>query len=438
MKLAIVGGAGVRVPLLVRGLTRADLPIAEIALFDTDRARLSVMAPLTQRLAGKVPISWCDSTAPCLDGASFVFTSIRVGGIDARARDEQIAMAHGIVGQETVGPGGFAMAMRTIPHMVDYAHLVERHAPDAWVINFTNPVGIITEAVRSETSARIIGICDTPTELFEDIAHALEVPSAECHFDYFGLNHLGWVREVYHRGRPQLDRLWESAERLRAIYRVPLFEPEFLRSLRLLPTEYVYYYYRSHDAFENVRRAARSRGMVIQQLNAKLFDDLAAPGADTIATYEAYLAARNAGYLQIESGAASITCPERSGGRAHSPWAELTGYDKIALAVVRAIHTNSGAIIPLNVTNNGNLPELQDSDVVEVPCAVNANGALPLHVGPVPQQVRDLLIQVKDYERRTVRAALSQNRQTAQDALARNPLVADRALAGRLLEALDA
>jgi 6-phospho-beta-glucosidase len=429
MKLGVIGGAGVRAPLLVHGLTRSDLPIDEIALYDPDAQRLALIAPLAQRLSSGALVTPCDTAEACIDGADYVFTSIRVGGIDGRAHDERTALDHGIVGQETVGPGGFAMAMRTIPHIVEYARMVERRAPDAWIVNFTNPVGIVTQAVRTATSAKVVGICDTPTELFEEIAHAVDLPSGECYFDYFGLNHLGWVREVYHRGRPQLHRLWESPERLRRVYRVPLFEPEFLSGLRLLPTEYVYYYYRPARALENVRRAGQSRGAVIQQLNAQLFQDLAQPGVDTVAVYEAYLAARDAGYMQIESGA---TAP-----RARSPWSELTGYDKIALAVVRAIHTNSGAIIPLNVANGGNLPELEDGDVVEVPCTVNANGPLPLHVGAAPPSVRDLLVKVKEYERRTVRAALSRDPDSGADALACNPLVADTALASRLFAALQ-
>ncbi len=430
MKLAVIGGAGVRTPLLIHGLTRSDVPISSVCLYDPDQTRLAVIAPLAARLSGGATVTASSSVAECVEGADFVFTSIRVGGIEARARDEATALDHGVIGQETVGPGGFAMAMRTIPHIVEYAKEVERRAPDAWIINFTNPVGIITEAVHTATGAKIIGICDTPTELFEEIAHALGLASQECHFDYFGLNHLGWVREVYHDGRPQLHRLWDDPARLASIYRVPLFDPVFLRELRLLPTEYVYYYYRARDAFENVKRAGRSRGHVIQQLNVKLFEDLAEPDADARIVYEAYLAARDGGYMQIESG---TTAPRKP-----SPWAALTGYDKIALSVLRAIHFNTGAIIPLNVCNRGNLPELETDDVVEVPCTVTRNGALPLHVGPVPTAVLELLLRVKDYERRTVKAALSGDRDAARVALARNPLVADTALADRLIDAMTA
>lgn len=428
MKLALIGGGGARTPLLVNGLIRSDLPIREISLYDPDRSRLALMTNLARTRAGSVALTAADTAADAVTGADFVFISIRVGGIAARAHDEATALAHGIVGQETVGPGGFAKAMRTVPHVVAYARDVQAHAPEAWIINFTNPVGIVTQAVRTATGARVIGICDTPTELYEEVRHALEVPSTDSYVDYFGLNHLGWIREVYHRGEPQLHRLWEEPERLARIYRSPLFAREFLEKLRLLPTEYVYYYYRSADAYANVMRAGTSRAKVIEGLNRQLFADLAGPSQDPVTVYESYIAARDAGYMQIESGSAAA--------RVKSPWAEVTGYDKIALNTVRGIHFDSNAIIPLNVLNRGNLPDLADEDVIEVPCVVNGAGALPLHSGAVPEAVRSLLVHVKEYERLTVEAALSRDVDAATRALARNPLVPDVATAERLVAAL--
>jgi 6-phospho-beta-glucosidase len=428
MKLAIIGGAGVRTPLLINGLSRSDLPIEQIALYDPDQARLEVVAALARRVSGKIHVTTSRSSADAIAGADFVFLSIRVGGIASRARDEATALDLGLVGQETVGPAGFAMAMRTIPHVVAYAREVAALAPSAWIINFTNPVGIITQAVRTATGARIIGICDTPTETYEEVCHALDVPSAEAFVDYFGLNHLGWVREVYHHGVPQMHRLWDEPARLARVYRTPLFTPDFLRELRLLPTEYVYFYYYGEQAVTNTRRAGNSRGRVIEQLNVQLMQDLAKGERDAVETYEAYIAARDAGYMQIESGSSTP--------RTKSPWAEVTGYDRIALNTVRAIHFNTGAIIPLNVDNRGNLPDLEDDDVVEVPCVVNTNGALPLHVGPVPQQIRSLLHQMKDYERLTVKAALTGDAALARRALASNPLVPTPDAADALLSSL--
>jgi 6-phospho-beta-glucosidase len=427
MKVAVIGGAGVRTPLLVNGLTRSDLPIDEIALFDTDHERLSVIAPLAASSGAPVR-SYADVRA-CVRDASFVILSIRVGGISARARDEAIAIEHGTVGQETVGAGGFAMAMRTIPHAVGYARLVEREAPRAWVISFTNPVGIVTQAMIGSSAARVIGICDTPTELFEDVAHALEIDSSQCSFDYFGLNHLGWLREVYWCGEPQLPRLWSDRARLERVYRARLFDAPFLERLRLLPTEYLFYYYRPDAAVENTRQSGGTRGRAIAQLNDQLFRDLAVAGTGRLLVYERYLHARNAGYMQVESGSAQPI--------ARSSWAELTGYDKIALNVIRAVHFNTNAVIPLNVPNRGALRDLDDQDVVEVPCVVNANGAHPLAVGPVPDVVRELLVAVKEYERLTVDAAVTPSEESATRALTSNPLVGDPALARRLVEALQ-
>jgi 6-phospho-beta-glucosidase len=332
------------------------------------------------------------------------------------------------VGQETIGPGGFAMALRTVPEVVRYAQTVVQRAPHAWIINFTNPVGIVTQAVQTATQAKVIGICDTPTELFEEIAHALELPSAECYFDYVGLNHLGWVREVFFDGEPQIHRFWEQPELLDRLYRAPLFPRELLLRLRLLPTEYCYYYYRPGDAFENVKKAGHTRALVIRELNARLFAALVRHDDDPLVVYERYIAARAAGYMRLESGSqAPLT---------QSPWAQLTGYDKIALQTVRAMHENSGALLPLNVRNRGNLPELEENDCIEVTCAVNANGALPLYTGSAPDAVRDLIVQVKDYERLTVAAALARDPELAARALARNPLVTSPELARQLVAAM--
>lgn len=427
MRIAVIGGASVRTPLLVRGLSASDLPLGEVRLFDTDQERLALVAPLARELAGPVTVTPCATPAACLEGADFVFASIRAGGIEARAQDERAALARGVVGQETVGPAGFAMALRNIPPLLAYAREVERLAPQAWLINFTNPVGIVTQALLDQAGVKVIGICDTPTELFEQAARALGLPVGECHFDYFGLNHLGWLREVRHRGEPQLERLWREPERLARLYRAPLFEADFLARLRLLPTEYLFYYYRPERAVENTRRAGESRGAVIEHLNRELFAALRAASGPLRPIYEDYLARRDAGYMKIESGAVAPAAPRRTEG---------SGYDRIALAVVRAIHFNTGAVLPLSVPNRGSIPHLEDGDVVEVPCVVDANGARPLHVGPVPEQVRELLARVKDYERLTARAAVSRAREAAAEALARNPLVGTRARAEELVPLL--
>lgn len=430
MKIAVIGGAGVRVPLLVNGLAHASLGIDEFALYDPDGPRLRVIANLAARRAGAARVTTYGRVAPAVDGARFVITSIRVGGIEARRRDEQAALAAGIVGQETVGPAGFAMAVRTIPPLVAHAREVMRLAPNAWIVNFTNPAGLVTQALIEETGARVVGICDTPMEGFQEIAHALGVPAAECRFDYIGLNHLGFVREVCWRGTPQLARLWNDPVALGGVYRTPLFSPARLRELGLLPTEYVFYYESPERAVANLRAAGETRGGVIARLTGELFADLSAGVPDPVGRYERYLADRSAGYMQLEAGGVRRQA-------APAPWAHLTGYDKVALNTIQAMVHHTNAIIPLNVRNGGNIPELEDEDIIEAPCVVNANGPQPLHVGALPEQVRDLVLRVKAFERATIAAVRTGRRDALVDALALNPLVPTRAAAASLVGALQ-
>ncbi len=439
MKVAIIGGAGVRVPLLVGGLATSDLRIREIHLYDIDQGRLTVIAALAAHMARTVRVISSTSPESAIEGADFVITSIRVGGAAQRARDEAAAIALNVVGQETVGPVGFAMAVRTIPAMVEYGRLVSRLAPRAWLINFSNPVSIITQAVHQETDAKLIGICDTPMEMFEDAAHALDLPASVCSYDYFGLNHLGWLRDVLFEGKGELHRIWDDDAKLLSAYRSPLFEPERLRALKLLPTEYLYYYYRPDVALANMKRAGSSRGQHVAKLTEEFFADLRRAAALAPADqrrlkpslsdrYQQYLAARDSSYMSIETGE---TTP-----RLKPDWAELSGYDRIALMTMRAIVHDQGAIIPLDVANHGTLPFLDNDDIVEVPCRVDQDGPRPRFVGPVPDSPRELIERVKIYERATVKAALTGDRNDAIDALALNPLVPSRDKAAQLVGAL--
>ena len=427
MKIAIIGGAGVRVPLLAGGLSRSDLRISELALYDIDQDRLRIIAGLASQMANGIKITTASTPEAAIEGADFVITSIRVGGAAQRAKDEAVALAHDIIGQETIGPAGFAMAVRSIPPIVEYGRLVARLAPRAWMINFTNPVSIITQAVHQETDARLIGICDTPLEMFEDAAHALGLPASVCGYDYFGLNHLGWLRDVLFEGQGQLHRIWDDDAKLMSAYRAPLFEPERLRELKLLPTEYLYYYYRPDHALAKIKASGSSRGQAVAKLTDELFQALEPSRPQALELYQRYLAARDSSYMQLETGSAPRIKPD---------WAELSGYDRIALITIRAIVKNQGAIIPLDVPNRGIFPFLGDEDIIEVPCRVDKDGPVPQLVGPIPDAPRELIERVKAYERATIHAALSGDREQLIDALALNPLVASRAQASQLAKAM--
>jgi 6-phospho-beta-glucosidase len=259
-------------------------------------------------------------------------------------------------------------------------------------------------------------------EMFEDAAHALGLPASVCSYDYFGLNHLGWLRDVLFEGEGQLHRIWNDDAKLKSAYRSPLFEASMLREMRLLPTEYLYYYYRPEVALANLKRAGSSRGQTVAKLTDELFKN------PSLENYQRYLAKRDASYMEMESGA---TAP-----RIKPDWAELSGYDRIALFTIRAIANNSGAIIPLDVPNRGTLPFLDDEDIIEVQCRVDHDGPQPQAVAPIPDHARELITTVKKYERATISAALSGDRHQLAGALALNPLVPSTALAERLVAAM--
>ena len=441
MKLTIIGGAGVRVPLLTNGLFRRDTAIAvdELSLFDTNRERAEIIARISEAMArragGKLRVSLPRSLEEALEGCSFVVSSIRVGGIGGRVQDERIALRHGLPGQETVGPGGFALALRTIPVLVNYGRRVAELAPRAWMINFTNPVGIMAEAfIREGISARCIGVCDTPREQFLHVAEALGIGLESASFDYLGLNHLGWIRAVAVDGCDVLRDLLASDEALDRAYPVPLFSKSFLRGLGLLPTEYLFYYYRTREAFRRTVASGNTRGGLIRKLGNELLRNVAEAGRDErriLEAYDLYLATRNASYMAIESGEAL------SKGRVEAARAGLyqgaAGYERIALDVIGAVHHNQTRVMPLDVANQGAIADLDFGAAVEVPCVIDSNGARPLAAGRLPEAVRDLLLRVKEFERITVRAAFQGSRSLAIKALAANPLVERHELARQLV-----
>ena len=237
-KVTLIGGGGVRTPLVIYGIneSREHLGVDEMVLYDLDADRAQLMCKLGRALidreGGNLRLRVASDLEDAISGASFVLTAIRVGGIQARAIDERISIENGYSGQETTGPGGVAMGLRTATVAIEYARLIEKLSLDAWMINFTNPAGLITQAVSHNSGVRVIGICDTPTELFHRIAHALGEVHADVHCDYIGLNHLGWVRRVLLRGEDVTDRILNSDEAFRSLYQAPLFDFALLRSLK--------------------------------------------------------------------------------------------------------------------------------------------------------------------------------------------------------------
>ena len=441
-KVTIIGGGGVRAPLLIHGLAQSQalFGIDEITLYDANIARTETIARIGREMVRRLGADFRIRVAPRLEdaaeGADFVLSSIRVGGMAARARDERLAIRHGLAGQETTGPAGAAMALRTLPVTLAQAKTVERVSPGAWFINFTNPAGLITQALTWNTGLKVIGICDTPSELFHKIAEALGAPPPDVTCDYAGLNHLGWVRRVRLRGEDITERLLADTELLRSLYPADLFDPVLIQTLRLIPTEYLFFYYSQRKAHRNQVRAGASRGEELERMNGDLFGQLAAENdAQALETYRDYLCRRNASYMKLEAEAGSAFTQAEA---QPDPFDCATGYHRIALDVMTGLVSDQPREVVLNVLNRGSIDDLEADDVVEVPCDVDKTGAHPRKTGRMPESVRGLVQSVKAYERTAIRAALEGSRATAQLALLEYPIIGQWELAGEVLDALMA
>ena len=433
MKLTILGGGGFRVPLVYGALLgdHAEGRVTHVTLHDLDAGRLSAIARVLAEQGAGVPdapeVTATTDLDEALRGADFVFSAIRVGGLEGRAADERIALAEGVLGQETVGAGGIAYGLRTVPVATHIARRVAALAPDAWVINFTNPAGLVTEAMSRVLGDRVVGICDSPVGLGRRVARILGADPDEAWIDYVGLNHLGWLRGLHVGGRDQLPRLLADEQALGSFEEGRLFGPEWLRSLGAIPNEYLHYYYFNREAVRAYRQAERTRGAYLLDQQAGFYREMGRPDTPPLAAWHRTLADREATYMAANREAAGI-------GERDEEDLESGGYEKVALALMRAVARNERATLILNVRNRGTLSALDADAVVEVPCFVDATGAHPVTVAPLPYHAVGLVTAVKGVEREVLAAAESGSRATAVKAFALHPLVDSVAVARRLLD----
>ncbi|MDR7419391.1 MAG: 6-phospho-beta-glucosidase [Armatimonadota bacterium] len=430
MILSVIGGGGMRTPLLISGLIqrRECVPVDRVILHDLDPYALELVVAAADALLARAGRPFGVRTTTDLDEAldrpDFLITSIRVGGLNGRIIDEQVPLAHGVVGQETTGPGGWAMALRTIPVLRDIAARLRETSPKTWIINFTNPAGLITQALVAGGERRVIGICDSPPALGSRIAKYLEVPPARVRLDYLGLNHLGWVRGVWTDGADRLPEILASDDAIRAIYGRPLFEPAEVRRLGLLPNEYLQYYYHHDEIVRRLRAAPKTRGETVAEVAARLRGavfEAVRRGEDPLRVYEQAIFARRASYMAVETGQSRDLA--MMGGHVEG------GYARAALGVIEAMLRPGEREIIVNTVNGGAIDDFATDDVVEVPCGFGVDGPRPRRMGALPSPVRDLALRVKDYERRTAAAALRGSWSAAVEALTIHPLVPSAAVA---------
>ncbi|WP_330460791.1 6-phospho-beta-glucosidase [Streptomyces sp. NBC_00820] len=432
MRLTILGGGGFRVPLVYGALVndRAEGRVTEVVLHDLDAARLRAVGRVLAEQAAAVPDAPTVTATTDLDealrGADFVFSAIRVGGLRGRAEDERVALAEGVLGQETVGAGGIAYGLRTVPVATEIARRVARLAPDAWVINFTNPAGLVTEAMSRHLGDRVIGICDSPVGLGRRVARVLGAAPGEAFVDYVGLNHLGWVRGLRVAGRDELPRLLADPALLGSFEEGRLFGTDWLQSLGAIPNEYLHYYYFNREAVRSYQEAGQTRGAFLLDQQARFYDEAADPAASALLAWDRTRAEREATYMaenRESAGAGEREEEDLSGG-----------YENVALALMRAIARDERATLILNVRNRSTLAALDAEAVIEVPCLVDASGAHPLAADPLPEHATGLVCSVKAVEREVLAAAESGSRATAVKAFALHPLVDSVGVARRLVE----
>jgi 6-phospho-beta-glucosidase len=403
VKVAVVGGGSTYTPELVSGLS--GLAVDELVLQDIDPERLEVVGGLAQRMLRRVEyggeLLLTDDLQRAVDGADFVLVQIRVGGQAARLQDETIPLACGCIGQETTGAGGFAKAMRTVPVVLEIAEQVRARAADgAWIVDFTNPVGIVTRALL-DAGHRAVGLCNVAIGSQRSIAARVGVEAERIVVDQVGLNHLTWIRAVLLDGRDILPELLANhVEELAESVRLPT---ELLLELGAIPSYYLHYFY-AHDAVLREQLDGVPRAATVAEIERELLEMYRDP---TLAEKPKLLEQRGGAF-----------------------------YSEAAVGLVRSLSSGDGAIHEVDLRNEGTLGGLADDDVVEVPARVGHNEIVPLDQRPLAPELLGLVQHVAAYERLTAQAAVSGDPVDAKKALLTHPLIGQYELTETLLEPL--
>lgn len=412
LKVCVIGGGSSYTPELIEGFleNQDELPVRSIVLVDINPRKLDIVGNLAQRMVrteeSEIEILKTNNLDQAIEGAQFVINQIRVGGMAARILDEKIPLEFGIIGQETTGPGGFAKALRTIPVALNIAQTIERLSPDAVLVNFTNPAGLITEALTRYSSISVIGLCNLPIGAEMRLSKRLGVARKRIRLDWVGLNHLNWIRGVTLDG----DDIWEE------VYQQELaeareqeqngwnFSSELLETLGMIPCGYLNYYYNHDFIYTKQKKAVQTRGEQVQEIEDQLMEM----------------------YQNPELTEKPKLLEQRGGAY----------YSKAAVDLISAIANNKGEIHIVNTINRGAITNLPPEAVVEVPCVIDANGAHPLETEALPVEIRGLVQAVKVYEELTAMAGSTGDRKKALLALLAHPLVGSFQLAQELLDAL--
>ena len=398
LKAAIIGAGSTYTPELIEGFIgrRDSLNFREFYLLDINREKLEIVGALAKRMllakgySGKVVLTMDPDEA--IAGADYVFAQIRVGGMAARIRDEKIPIKYGLLGQETTGIGGFMKALRTVPVMLDYARRIEKLAPDAWLINFSNPSGIVAEALLNHSRVRMFGLCNCFINMHADIKKKIGIEDFD--YEYVGLNHLSWITKVFANGKDLMPELGTSANaKMKNVPDIE-YDDELYSAVPGIPSSYLSYFYMREEQIQKCLAAEKTRGEIIVGLEESLMEKYKNPSL----SHKPEELAQRGGAL----------------------------YSTAAVSAADAIENDRNEYHVVNVKNSGCLPFLEDSDVIEAKCLLNRNGAKPVPVKNMNNlYIKGLMQAVKAYEKLTVNAAISGSRPDALAALMVHPLIGD-------------
>ncbi|WP_144554840.1 6-phospho-beta-glucosidase [Bacillus sp. X1(2014)] len=419
IKIVTIGGGSSYTPELVEGFIKRydELPIRELWLVDipAGQEKLNIVGSLAKRMIEKaglpIEVHLTLDRREALKDADFVTTQFRVGLLDARAKDERIPLKYNVIGQETNGPGGLFKGLRTIPVILEICKDIEELCPDAWLVNFTNPAGMVTEAVlRYSNIKKVVGLCNVPVGIKMQTAEMLEVAPERVDIDFAGLNHMVFGLNVYVDGVSVLGDVIEkmadpensmSMKNIKAID----WEPDFLRGLNAIPCPYHRYYYKTSEMLEEEIRAAKEEGTraeVVKQVENELFE-----------LYKDQNLAIKPPQLEKRGGAY---------------------YSDAACNLINSIYNDRRDIQPVNTRNNGAIANIADDSAVEVNCIITKEGPKPISVGELPVAVQGLVQQIKSFERVAAEAAVTGDYNTALLAMTINPLVPSDTIAKQILD----
>lgn len=399
IKIAIIGAGSTYTPELIEGIInkKDDLPVGSVDLMDIDDRKLEIVGGLAQRMikAAGLPCETrlTKSLDEALTGADFVLCQIRVGKLPARVLDEKIPLKYDLIGQETNGIGGFFKGMRTIPVLLEIAERIQKLCPDAWLINFTNPAGMVTEALLNHSAVKAIGVCNVPINMIDSVKKRLNLEEAEI--DYVGLNHLSWITSIRANGKDYVDEAIRQGINSQAMQNIPArgFTPELIKTVGAIPSSYLEYYYYKDSKLAKLKEAEKCRGEVCIDIEEQL--------------------------LQIYADSELHVKPEllskRGGAR----------YSEVALNLVDSIYNDKRNVQVVNILNKGALDFMADDDVVEIPAVIGKNGPEPVKINVDNDHIKELMHLIKSYEKHAVRAATNGDEDEAMLALMINPLVAD-------------